>query len=157
MKVLLLQEIPKVGHKNEVVDVSEGYAKNYLLLTKKAVIATPQIISEHKQKKDKEVKLREEKTKEIEILSNKLSEQTFQFEVKTGKGGEVFSSVHDSQIREKILEFIKNNGGGALTIDDIQFESKPIKELGEKTISLRIGKGEHSKQTSVRIIIESKK
>ncbi len=157
MKVLLLQEIPKVGHKDEVVEVSEGFAKNFLIRTKKAVIATPQIITEFKQKKEKESRLGEEKTKEIGVLAKKLSEQTFRFQVKTGKNGEVFSSVHDSDIREKILDFVKNNGGAALTIDDIQFSSKPVKELGMKNIKVRIGKGENSKQISINIIIEEKK
>lgn len=155
MKVLLLQEIPKVGHKNEVVEVSEGYAKNFLLLTKKAVIATPQIIAEFKQKKEKEARLGEEKSKEIDALAKKLSEQTFQFQVKTGKNGEIFSSVHDLDIREKILEFAKNNGGAVLTIDDVQFLSKPIKELGIKNIEVRIGRGEkNSKRVDIKIKVE---
>lgn len=155
MKVLLLQEVPKVGHKNEVVEVSEGYAKNFLLHTKKAVIATPQIIAEYKQKKEKEARLAEEKIKEIGALAKKLSEQSFQFQVKTGRNGEVFSSVHDSDIREKILEFVKNGGGAALTIDDIQFESKPIKELGIKNIEVRIGRGDWGKEIKVKIEIIS--
>ena len=90
-------------------------------------------------------------------MAKKLSEQTFQFHVKTGKNGEVFSSVHDSDVREKILEFLKNNGGGALELDDIGFESKPIKELGEKIIPTKLGRGEYAKPVNIKIIIETKK
>jgi large subunit ribosomal protein L9 len=150
MKVLLLNEVAKVGRKGEIVEVSEGYAKNFLLRKKLAQIATSQIISEYNQRKGKEDKLRQEKAKEIEFFAKKLSEQLFQFKIKTGRNGEIFSSVHDLQIREKILEYLKNNGGGALTIEDVQFKSRPIKELGIKNIEVKIGKGNISKIVQIK-------
>jgi large subunit ribosomal protein L9 len=153
MKVLLLNEVAKVGRKGEIVEVSEGYAKNFLLRKKLAQIATSQIIFEYNQRKEKEGKLRQEKAKEIESFAEKISEQNFQFRVKTGKNGEIFSSVNSPQIRQKILKYLKNSGGPALTEDDIQFESKPIKELGNKKIVAKLGKGENVRNVQISIEI----
>lgn len=157
MKVLLLSEVVKIGRKGEIVDVSEGYAKNFLFRKKLAQVATPQIILEHKQREEKEIKIKEEKIKEISSLAKKLSEQSFRFQLKTGKNGEIFSSIHNVQIKDKIFEYLKNNGGSALTVDDIQFESKPIKELGVKIIEVKIGKGDWSKSVKLKIDIVSEK
>jgi len=153
MKVLLTEDIPKIGHKNEIVEVSDGYAKNFLLPNKKAIIATPQVIAQYKQKEEKQNRLKEERIKEISLLTEKLSNQIFKFKVKTGKNGEVFSSVHDLEIKEKILEFAKNNGLANLTLENIHFSSKPIKELGAKNIEIKIGEGDWKKDVRLKIEI----
>jgi len=151
MKVLLLVEIPKVGHKGEIVDVSEGYAKNLLLRKKMAVVVTSQIISEYERKKFKETQVKENKIKEIKSLAEKLNGQLFQFHVKIGKHNEVFSSVHAQEITKNILEYLKKQGGQNLDIEDIELEIKPIKELGRKKISVKLGKGEYSKTVQIEV------
>jgi large subunit ribosomal protein L9 len=151
MKVLLLEDISKLGRKNEIVEVSDGFAKNFLIPHKKAIIATAKIIAQYQQKKQKEAALNQQKEKEINALAEKLSSWVFKFSVKVGKNNEVFSSVHDSEIREKIFEFLKNNKVTALGIDDIKFTSKPIKELGLKEITVKIGKGDLGREVKVKI------
>ncbi len=141
MKVLLLSEVSKVGRKGEIVEVSEGYAKNFLLRKNLAKIANAQIILEDKQKREREAKILEEKKKEISDIAKKISEQKFQFNVKTGENNQIFSSIHDFQIKEKIMNFVKNNGAANIKEDDIILDIKPIKELGTKKISVKIGKG----------------
>jgi len=156
MKVLLLVEIPKVGHKGEIVDVSEGYAKNLLLRKKMAVVATSQIISEYEQRKEKEDRIKEEKIKEISLLAKKLLEQTFQFYLKTGKNGEIFSSVHADEICDAVFQKVKDSGSHALERSDVSCDTKPIKTLGEHPVELRIGRGENTHRIGMMINVLGK-
>jgi large subunit ribosomal protein L9 len=153
MKVLLMVEVPKVGHKGEIVEVSEGYAKNLLLRKKLAQIATPQIIEQYNAKKLKDLRIKEEKNKEIAILIGLIVKENFEFIVKTGKNGEVFSSVHSNDIRDKVIEFLHSHGGKTLQLDDVRCEAKPIKELGEHLIAVKIGKGEYGKDLKIKVSI----
>ena len=151
MKILLLSEVPKVGRKGEIVDVSEGFGKNVLLRRKVGQIATPQLIEQYESRIKKESAIREEKISEIGKLSGVVSGEVFEFEVKTGKNGEVFSSIHSDDIRNKILEFLHKNGGKALTLDDVHCDAKPIKILGEHNVAVKIGKGDYGKEIKVKI------
>jgi large subunit ribosomal protein L9 len=155
MKVLLLAEVSKVGHKGEIADVSEGFAKNFLLKKKLAQAATAQIISEFEQKKSKEVKLLEEKAEELKDLAGKLNSQVFQFHVKVGKHHEIFSSVHGEEIKEKIAEYLKKHGSQNLTAQDVQLETKPLKELGTVKIAVKLGRGNQSQNVSIGVEILS--
>ncbi len=157
MKVLLLSEVPKIGHKGEIVEVSEGYAKNFLLRKNLAKIASSQIIIENKQKKEKEIRIFEEKKKEISDIAKKISGQKFQFEIKTGENNQIFSSIHDSHIKEKILDFAKSNGLKNIDENDIGLDIKPIKELGNKKIFIKIGRGEIGKNIQIEIEVLPKK
>ena len=101
MKVILLSDVKKVGKKGEMVEVSDGYARNFLIRQKLAVAATEtsrQILNEQKAKEA-------EKEAELEAQANeikkKLENITLEFKVKTGEGGRVFGSVSSKQICEE--------------------------------------------------------
>ena len=102
MKVNLLSDVKKVGKKGEMVEVSDGYARNFLIRQKLAVAATEtsrQILNEQKAKEA-------EKEAELEAQANeikkKLENITLEFKVKTGEGGRVFGSVSSKQICEEL-------------------------------------------------------
>lgn len=102
MKVILLEDVKKVGKKNEVVEVSDGYARNFLIAKKLAVQVTQasmDVLNSQKQA-DKEHELKLER-QAIE-LKKQLEEITLNFKVKVGNGGKVFGSVSSKQIVEKL-------------------------------------------------------
>lgn len=102
MKVILLEDVKKVGKKNEVVEVSDGYARNFLIAKKLAVQVTQasmDVLNSQKQA-DKEHELELER-QAIE-LKKQLEEITLNFKVKVGNGGKVFGSVSSKQIVEKL-------------------------------------------------------
>lgn len=98
MKVILLSDVKKVGKKGEVVEVSDGYGRNFLLNKKLAVLATAksmEILDEQNLQHDLQEKDLEAKAEE---LKKELAKVTLEFHVKTGEGGRVFGSVSTKQI-----------------------------------------------------------
>ncbi|MCL5012131.1 MAG: 50S ribosomal protein L9 [Patescibacteria group bacterium] len=150
MKILLIKFVPKVGNQGEVVEVSSGYAKNALLPKKLAVVATPEIIRNWEQKKNRESEQREKRKQVIAALLPELQNQTFDFKVKTGKNNEVFTSIHQEEIQKVIGKFLENKDR-LLGMEDVHLDIKPIKELGEHLITTRLGRGEETIKAQVKI------
>ena len=102
MKVILLSDVKKVGKKGEIVEVSDGYGRNFLLNKKRAVLATKksmEILDEQNLQHDLEEK---QKEADAQALKQKLTKITLEFHVKTGEGGRVFGSVSTKQIVEQL-------------------------------------------------------
>ena len=102
MKVILLSDEKKVGKKGEIVEVSDGYGRNFLLNKKLAVLATKksmEILDEQNLQHDLEEK---QKEADAQALKQKLTKITLEFHVKTGEGGRVFGSVSTKQIVEQL-------------------------------------------------------
>lgn len=104
MKVILLSDVKKVGKKGDVVEVSDGYGRNFLLNKKLAVLATKksmEILDEQQLQQDLEEK---QKEADANALKEQLSKIVLEFHVKTGEGGRVFGSVSTKQIVEALRE-----------------------------------------------------
>ena len=102
MKVILLSDVKKVGKKGEIVEVRDGYGRNFLLNKKLAVLATKksmEILDEQNLQHDLEEK---QKEADAQALKQKLTKITLEFHVKTGEGGRVFGSVSTKQIVEQL-------------------------------------------------------
>jgi len=102
MKVILLSDVKKVGKKGEIVEVSDGYGRNFLLNKKLAVLATKksmEILDEQNLQHDLEEK---QKEADAQALKQKLTKITLEFHVKTGESGRVFGSVSTKQIVEQL-------------------------------------------------------
>ena len=102
MKVILLSDVKKVGKNGEIVEVSDGYGRNFLLNKKLAVLATKksmEILDEQNLQHDLEEK---QKEADAQALKQKLTKITLEFHVKTGEGGRVFGSVSTKQIVEQL-------------------------------------------------------
>ena len=104
MKVILLQDVKKQGKKNDIINVSDGYANNYLIKNKLAVPAS----SKAKEILQDEIKTREineeNLVKELTELKNKLIKENLTFKVKTGKEDKVFGNISVKQINLKLQE-----------------------------------------------------
>lgn len=102
MKVILLSDVKKVGKKDQMVEVSDGYARNFLIKQKLAVPATErskEILKNQEHERELEEKALEAKAEEVK---EKLTKITLEFKVKTGNGGRVFGSVSTKQICEEL-------------------------------------------------------
>lgn len=102
MKVILLQDVPKVGKKDQVLDVKEGYARNFLLSKKLAVEATPANMKElQRQEKIRADKAAEQKAEAV-ALGQKLKDITVTIQTKCGAGGKLFGAVTNKEIAEQL-------------------------------------------------------
>ncbi len=129
MRILLLQDVRGVGRKNEVKEVSDGYARNFLIARKLAVAA-----NESAMKFKAEVDANEQATiKRYVALAENIGKESFEFSVKTGAKGEVFGSVTKEDIRKHLSE--KGFAEGEIILP------KPIKSTGEHLVEINFGKG----------------
>lgn len=106
MKVILLKDVKKQGKKDQIIDVSDGYAKNFLI---KQGLAVP-CNTANENKLNRDIKSRkdaeEARIKECEDIKKKLEKVTLNFKAKTGKDGKMFGSISSKQIADEL----KNKG-----------------------------------------------
>ncbi len=104
MKVILLKDVKGKGKKDSVIDVSDGYANNYLIKNGLAVLYT----KKSKEILDKEIDNREKEEQklidEYNEIKSKLNDKIIEFKVKTGKEDKVFGTVSSKQISDKLKE-----------------------------------------------------
>ncbi len=136
MKVILLQDVKNVGKKGQTIEVSDGYANNFLLPKRLGVNATKRSVEIlDKQKEDARI-LDEKNRKEAEELKEKLKTITLEFTCKTGKDGKLFGSVSSKQVVEKL----KTSYG--ITVDKRKFVDKEtVNTLGVTILKNELYKG----------------
>ena len=104
MKVLLLADVKGQGKKDQIVEVSDGYARNFLFPKKLAVVADAKVLSEAKSKEEsKQFKLREEKAA-AKALADKLSQLTVTIHASSGGDGRLYGSITSKDIAENLNE-----------------------------------------------------
>ena len=136
MKVILLKDVKKLGKKDAIVDVSDGYASNYLFPNKLAVPVTnksKEILS----KQQEDARIAEENAKKAaQELAKKLENIEVLFTTKVGKEGKMFGSISLKQIEEEML----NQHG--IQIDKRKFIDKgPLDSLGIYRLKIELHKG----------------
>ena len=104
MKVILLQDVKGTGKKDEIIEVSDGFARNCLFKKKLAVEATSTQINAINNKKKAESFHKQEEVKAFMELANKLRNQQVVFMVKCGENGKVFGSINSKEIADKLAE-----------------------------------------------------
>jgi large subunit ribosomal protein L9 len=134
MKIVLLENIDKLGKMGDIVEVADGYARNYLIPKRMALAATKENINLVKQKMrllEKKIKDDLEKAKK---LAKKLEETSITINVKSGEGGKIFGAVTNLDIAEALKR--KN-----IVIDkrDILLE-EPIQYVGAYVVDVRLHK-----------------
>ena len=136
MKVILLQDVKNVGKKGQTVEVSDGYASNFLLPKRLAVIETSRSIEVlNKQIKDQKDALAQQKATAEEI-AKKLETITLEFEAQVGADQKMFGSISTKQIEAELKN--KHN----IVIDIRRFVDKsPINSLGYSRLRLELFKG----------------
>ena len=102
MKVVLLQDVKDLGKKEELVNVSDGYARNYLFPRKLAVEATSGKLKELEEKKNFEMKKKEKERQAAKELADKLGKLEINFKVKAGENGKLFGSITGKDVADAI-------------------------------------------------------
>lgn len=139
MKVILLQDVKGQGKKGEVVDVNEGYARNFLVKKGLAEIATATKLNDLNQKKSSADFHKAEEVKATKILAEQIKGKTFTVKIKAGQNGKVFGSVTGGNISDALAE-----AGYAIDKKKIILP-QPIKTLGTYDIDLKLIEGITSK------------
>lgn len=98
MKVILLEDVKSLGKKGELVEVNEGYARNFILKKKLGIEATAKNLNDLKLKKANEEKIAKEQFEAAKVFAADLKEKTVVVKIKTGEGGRVFGSVSTKEI-----------------------------------------------------------
>ena len=148
MKVILLKDVKGTGKKGEMKEVSDGYAKNFLLPKKMAVVADNTSVKELNEKnKSKEIKAQKEYEDAVE-LGKKMEEMAVTIYSKAGDGGRLFGSITSKEIAEQIK---KQHG---IEVDKRKISlDEPIKVLGSRVVEIKI----HQKViTKVRVDVREK-
>ena len=147
MKVILLQDVNKVGKKGEMVEAADAYARNVLIRRKLAVEATGQAINDLKLKKANDEKVAAENLAEAEALKKKIEASSVTLKVKTGEGGRLFGSVSSKEISEAIQQQI----GVEVDRKKIVVEN-PIKNVGQMEVLIKL----HTKvRANLKVKVES--
>ena len=133
MKVILLQDVPKVGKKFEVKNVANGYAINLLLPQKLAQLATNQTIKELEVEKKKYEIEKEKGVGKLKEIFEKLNE-LIEIKVKANEEGKLFASLD----KKEIIKAIQEKTGAKIDPNIIELD-KPIKKIGEYKIGIKIG------------------
>lgn len=143
MKVILLQDVKSVGKKGELVNASEGYAKNFLFPKKLAVEATKSNLNDFELKQKSEEKRKQEELESAQKIAENLKDQVVTIKVKTGGNGKLFGSVTNKEVADAIVEQTKQDiDKKKVSIGD------PIKMVGERTATIKL----HPKVTAEVII-----
>lgn len=131
MKIILLQDEKKLGKKGDIIEASEGYARNYILPKKIGVEATPKNMNDLKLQKANDEKVAKEQLEAAKALAAELETKQIVVKIKAGEGGKAFGSVSTKEIatackeqhgieldKKKIVlpESLKNFGAYEVTV-----------------------------------------
>lgn len=144
MRVALLKDVPDLGKKGDIKDVSDGYGRNFLIRNRLVEILTPRVARRLEQEREKEEKIAVALKNQTLALKEKIEKLKLVLKTKIGESGQVFGSITPT----KILAELKKNG---IKLEKDQVLSKPIKTLGESKIKIKLPQGIDAE---LQIIIE---
>ena len=139
MKVILLQDVKSLGKKGDIVEVSEGYARNMLLKKGLGKEATGQNMNDLKLQKANAEKIAREALEAAQALAKEMEGKAIKVAVQAGEGGRVFGSVSTKEIAEEI----KKQLGYEVDKKKIQIDN-PIRALGTTNVTVKL----HTKVTA---------
>ena len=146
MKVILTEDVKSLGKKGEIVDVNDGYARNFILKKKKGVEANSKDLNDLELKKANDDKLAQEQYEAAQELGKKLEAGKIEMSIKTGEGGKAFGSIASKEIAAEVKEQM------GLDIDKKKIQLKEaIKTLGTHNIPIKL----HPKVTAELKVIVS--
>lgn len=146
MKVILLQDIKGTGKKDQILEISDGYARNYLLPHKLAREATAEALNSVERSRSADKHREDVKRAEAEKLARDLKGKVVQLSVRGGENGKIYGSVTNDQIAEAMREQL------GIEVDKRKIEAEePIKNAGQAFINLKLMSG-----VSTRMIVNVK-
>ena len=148
MRIILLQNVEKLGKKYDIKEVADGYARNFLIPKGLAKPATKENLKWLETQKEIEVKKAEEELKKVEAVATNIDGQEIIIPVKIGEEGQLFESITSQKIYEKLKEL-----GFEIKKSQIDLP-EPIKELGEYPVKIKF---EHNLEAEIKIIVVEEK
>ncbi|MCE9549160.1 50S ribosomal protein L9 [Candidatus Nomurabacteria bacterium] len=145
MKVIFLQDVPRVGRKHDIKEVNDGYAMNFLLPRKLATMATPKAVAELELRKKEIVVEREVQENLLLKYLEELKGKVITIKSKADEKGHLFSGIH----KKEIAEVMKTEHRADIGEEFIILE-KPIKEIGEFEIPIQV----KNKKSSFKLVVE---
>ena len=142
MKVILLQDVKALGKKGEIVNVNDGYARNFILPKKLGAEATAKNLNDLKLQKQHQDKLAAQQLQDAKDLAQKLEGAMVVLKVKTGEGGKIFGSVSTKEIAQAA----KEQCGFDLDKKKMVLD-EPIKSCGNHIVPIKLHKDVTAKLT----------
>lgn len=133
MKIILRQDVPKLGDKGTVQTVADGYARNYLIPQGLAVVATAgelKTLAENQKVADRKIARQEA---ELQSLADRIAGKTLTFEARSGEGGRLYGSITNADIAEKLGEIV----GAEIDRRKIVLDES-IRTTGEHTVTVHL-------------------
>ena len=133
MKVILLQDVKSLGKKGEIVNVNDGYARNFILPKKMGVEATGKNLNDLKLQKNNEKKVAQENLEAAKELAAERAAGKVELSIKVGEGGRTFGSVSSKEIAAAVKEQMN------LEVDKKKIQLKEaIKSLGTHIVNVKL-------------------
>lgn len=149
MKIILNQSIGGLGRIGEVVNVADGYARNYLVPKGLAVTATKGAVKDWDHKRAALVKKEAQMRADAQAIADALQEKAVVIEAKVGEAGKLYGSITSKEIKEAVLEQLK------IEVDRKKIELEHgLKETGEHQVAVKVGSGINA--TVTVSVVESK-
>ena len=146
MKVILIEDVKSLGKKGEIVNVNDGYARNFILAKKLGLEATPKNLNDLKLKKANEERVAKEIHEEAVAFAEQLSKMEVKLSIKAGEGGKLFGSISSKEIAEEAKKQLN------VDIDKKKIQlNSPIKAVGTHTVPIKL----HPKVTAQLKVIVS--
>ena len=136
MKVILLQDVPGTGKKGEVLNVSDGYARNFLFPRKWAMQANDKAVKEVERRKEIERRNEAERLKEAQDLASTLEGKTVVVNAKAGEGGRLYGSITSQEVADALKRYFGTE------IDKRKIDLKEsVRQLGESKLEVKLYPG----------------
>lgn len=136
MKVILLADIKGVGKKDQIINASDGYARNFLFPKKLAVEANNENLGKLKSKNESKAFKKETEIAEAKKIAEKIKSITLTIKVKAGENGKIFGGVTSKEIAESLKKEYK------IEIDKKKIVlSETIKNIGTHTVDIKLYEG----------------
>ena len=134
MKVILQQDVKGQGKKGQLIEASDGYARNFLLPRKLAVLATPENVNTMKQQEKAKRAQEAAEKDEAEAAAARLKEVTVKIQAKAGNGGRLFGAVTSKEIADAL------SAQYGITIPKAKIvQDEPIKAFGTYNLKCKLG------------------
>lgn len=148
MKIILLEDVKSLGKKDEIVEVSDGYARNMIIPKKKGLEATSKNLNNLKLKKKNEDKLAAMRLEEAKNLADEIAKQSVKLNIKIGSDGRSFGSISTKEITNAVKEQLNYD----LDKKKMHLDT-PIKSVGTFDVSIKL----HPQViATLKIIVEGK-
>ncbi len=133
MKVILFEDVKSLGKKDDIVEVSDGYARNFIFKKKLGAEATPKALNDLKLKKQNDEKVAAEKLADAKAFAEKLAELSVEVKIRAGQDGRAFGAVSTKEIATACKDQLD------IEIDKHKLVLKePIKALGTYQVPVKL-------------------